>query len=90
VEALVQIFLTNYVFDRIWNAVQEHAESKAQGTSAEALGIAVSQACRSHVESLIGEVKAAGRFDSTDWFGPGGIELGNELVAELATRLEAL
>jgi hypothetical protein len=90
VEGLVQSFLTNYVFDRVWNAVENHAEFKAEGAGAEALGIAVGQACRSHVESLIQEVKAAGRFDKTDWFGPGGLKLGNELVAELEERLRAL
>jgi hypothetical protein len=90
VEGLVQSFLTNYVFDRVWNAVESHAEFKAQGTGAEALGIAVGQACRSHVESLISESKVAGRFDKTDWFGQGGIKLGNELVAELEGRLKAL
>lgn len=89
-EGLVQCFLTNYVFDRVWNAVEDHAELKGQGTSAEALGIAVAQACRSHVETLINESKAAGRFDKADWFGVEGIALGNELVAELEGRLKAL
>lgn len=90
VEGLVQSFLTNYVFDRVWNAVQSHAEFKAEGAGAEALGIAVGQSCRSHVESLIKESKASGRFDKTDWFGQGGISLGNELVSELEGRLKAL
>ncbi len=90
VEGLVQSFLTNYVFDRVWNAVQSHAEFKAEGAGAEALGIAVGQSCRSHVESLIKESKASGRFDKTDWFGQGGIKLGNELVSELEGRLKAL
>ena len=90
VEGLVQSFLTNYVFDRVWNAVESHAEFKAQGTGAEALGVAVGQACRSHVESLIKDSKAAGRFDKTDWFGQGGIKLGNDLVAELEGRLRSL
>jgi len=90
VEGLVQSFLTNYVFDRVWNAVENHAEYKAQGNGAEALGVAVGQACRSHVESLIKETKAAGRFDKIDWFGQSGIKLGNELVAELEGRLRSL
>jgi hypothetical protein len=90
VEGLVQSFLTNYVFDRVWNAVENHAEYKAQGNGAEALGVAVEQACRSHVESLIKETKAAARFDKIDWFGQSGIKLGNELVAELEGRLRSL
>ena len=90
VEGLVQSFLTNYVFDRVWNAVENHAECKAQGNSAEALGVAVGQACRSHVESLIMETKAAGRFEKIDWFGQSGIKLGNELVTELEGRLRSL
>lgn len=91
VEGLIQLFLTNYVFDRVWMAVENHAQLKADRTAvSEALGIAVSQACRSHVESLIQDVKLEGRFDKTDWFGRGGIQLGNELVSELEGRLRSL
>lgn len=91
IEALVQSFLTNYVFDRVWMAVENHAQMKdAAGASADALGNAVAQACRSHVESLVGDVKAAGRFEKIDWFGRGGAALGDELVSELEGRLKAL
>ena len=51
---------------------------------------AVAQACRSHVESLVNEMKAEGRFDKIDWFGRGGIALGDEMVTELEGRLKAL
>jgi hypothetical protein len=91
IEALVQSFLTNYVFDRVWMAVENHAQMKdGAGAGAEALGNAVAQACRSHVESLVSDVKAEGRFDKIDWFGRGGTTLGDELVSELEGRLKAL
>jgi len=90
VEGLVQSYLSNYVHARVWMAVENHVEMKtAGGPSAEAMSIAVANACRSHVESLIQETKEAGRFDNTDWFGRDGTRLGNELVAELEGRLKA-
>jgi hypothetical protein len=90
VEGLVELFLTNFVFDRVWMAVENHAQLKAEGSAVEALGIAVGQACRSHVESLIREVKGEGRFEKIDWFGQVGIQLGNELISELEGRLRVL
>jgi hypothetical protein len=88
VEGLVQLFLSQYVYDRVWMAIENHVEMKAQSaTNAHAMSIAVSNACRSHVESLIQEIKAAGRFDAIDWFGKSGIGLANDLVTELENRL---
>jgi hypothetical protein len=72
-------------------AVENHAQMKdSASANADALGNAVAQACRSHVESLVRDVKAEGRFDKVDWFGRGGTALGDELVAELEGRLKAL
>lgn len=89
VEGLVQSYLANYVYGRVWMAVENHVEMKTGGgASAQAMSTAVGNACRSHVESLIQDAKQSGRFDSTDWFGRDGTRLGNELVFELEGRLK--
>jgi hypothetical protein len=91
VEGLVQAFLWQYVYDRVWLAVENHVEMKVQGkATGQAMSIAVGNACRLHVETLIQERKAAGHFHNVDWFGRAGIRLGNELVAELEGRLKNL
>jgi hypothetical protein len=91
IEGLVQAYLSHYVYDRVWLAVENHVEMKAQGgTTAQAMSIAVGNACRSHVESLIQESKADGPFSGVDWFGQAGMRLGNELVSELEGRLKSL
>jgi hypothetical protein len=90
VEGLVKSYLSNYVYGRVWVAVENHVEIKDGGRNvAQAMSIAVGNACRSHVESLIQETKDAGRFNNIDWFGREGTRLGNELVGELEGRLRA-
>jgi hypothetical protein len=90
VEGLIQAFLSSYVFDRVWQAVQTHCETKGSAAASNALGVAVGQACRSHVDDLIGETKRAGTFQTIGWFGRGGVELADQLVFDLETRLRAL
>ena len=91
VEGLIQGFLSSYVFDRVWMAVENHTQLKADSAaSSQALSVAVAQACRDHVGSLIKENRDAGRFSQIDWFGRDGIRLANDLVSELETRLRAL
>jgi hypothetical protein len=90
VEGLVQSYLSNYVYDRVWMAVEHHVELKtAGGAAARAMSIAVGNACRSHVESLIQETKTAGHFENIDWFGRAGTKLGNDLASELEGRLKS-
>lgn len=90
VEGLIQSYLANYVYGRVWTAVENHVEMKTEGgANGQAMSIAVGNACRSHVESLIQETKDAGRFGNIDWFGRDGTRLGNELVSELEARLKA-
>lgn len=90
IEGLVIIFLTHYVFNRVWMAIENHAQLKAEGSGADALANAVGQACRSHVESMISDFKSEGRFEKVDWFGRDGIRLSDELILELETRLKNL
>ncbi len=91
VESLIDGFLSNYVFDRVWLAVENWTQLKAESVAAsEGLSVAVSQACREHVSSLIDETREAGRFDQVDWFGSEGIQMADQLVSELEGRLRDL
>jgi hypothetical protein len=88
VQGLVELFLSEYVFDRVWTLIENHVDLKTQSNSAsDAMAGAVENACRSNVADLIAESKDAGSFESTDWFGAGGQKLGEELVADLEARL---
>lgn len=91
VEGLLQSFLTNYVFGSIWMAIESHAQLKAEVSSApQALSAAVNQVCREHVAATIQDAKASGKFDDIDWFGPQGVQLGNEIIEDLNKRLNEL
>jgi len=91
VEGLVESFLTHYVFDRVWSLLEYHVDRRAETNGeAEALATAVQDACRSHVSALIGEHQERGNFESLDWFGTDGEALGQEIVSDLETRLQAI
>lgn len=91
VESLIDGFLSNYVFDRVWMAVENHTLLKADSAAvSEGLSVAVGQACRDHVSSLIKETREAGRFEQIDWFGRDGIRMADQLVSDLEGRLRAL
>ncbi len=91
VEALVEGFMSNYVYDEVWMKIENHSELRAEiAASSQALSTAVGQACRDHVGSVIAEARESGQFSSIDWFGSDGIELANQIVSDLNTRLSAL
>ena len=91
IEGLVESFLANYVFDRIWFFIQNHVESKAPtSTVSTAMASAVENSCRSHVRSRIKDLKAENRFENLDWFGRDGQNLGQEIASILESRLAAL
>lgn len=91
VESLIEVFLSNYVFDRVWMAVENHTQLRAESAaSVQGLCNAVGQACREHVGSLVNETREAGRFDQIDWFGRDGVQMADELVSELEGRLHGL
>jgi hypothetical protein len=88
VEGLIELFLTAYVFDRVWMLVENHVDLKTQSNgAADAMGVAVENACRSNVADLIADSKASGTFEAIDWFGNGGQAAGEQLVADLEARL---
>lgn len=91
VEGLVEAFLCNFVFDRVWSWVEQHATQKAElaGDSL-AMASAVKEACRGHIEHLMSDLRDEGRFDQTDWFGPEGKQLAEGIVETLEFRLSLL
>lgn len=88
IDGLIECFLTRYVFDRIWTLVENHVDlSTGTINDSVAMSSAVERNCQSQVRSLIDDLRAEGRFDHVDWFGPAGQELGNRIVATLEFRL---
>lgn len=91
IDGFVGAFLTNYVFDRVWAYIQSHVERRSDGAdAATAMETAVERCCRGHVENLMDDLKAAGRFDSIDWFGRGAADFGQEIAADLESRISSL
>lgn len=91
VEGLVVLFLTRYVFDRVWLFIENHVDLKSDSTTkSETMATAVEHACRGHVEQYVEDSKADGRFNQTNWFGRGGQAFGQQIVNELESRLAAL
>ena len=88
IEGLIELLLTEYVFDRVWMLVENHVDLKTESNgAADAIGVAVENACRSNVADLIAESKTGGTFETTDWFGTGGQAAAEQLVADLEARL---
>jgi hypothetical protein len=91
IEGLVELFLTNLLFDRIWFFIQHHVESKSDDLAdARALASAVEAGCRSHVRTQMEGLKEDHRFDSVDWFGRGGQEIGQAIASDIESRLTKL
>ncbi len=90
-EGLAELFLSHFVFDRIWLVVESHVDQKADGnSSASAMAMAVQNACRSHVRSHMDDARNTEMFNKLNWFGPDGIRIGQQIVATLESRLAAL
>ncbi len=90
IEGLIDAFLSRFVFDRIWGWIETHAQERSESSDKQALEAAVEGACHEHVRGLIADIKSEGVFDSTDWFGKQGVDLGQQIVSTLEFRLEAL
>lgn len=88
VEGLIELLLTQYVFDRVWLLIEDHVnkrtDSVADVTSMEA---AIEQACRSNVHEEIDRQKQNHVFERLDWFGGDGIRVAQDIVADLEQRL---
>lgn len=88
IEGLVELFLTQYVFDRVWLLIEDYANKRTDGeTDVANLETAVEHACRSNVHDEIEKHKTEGRFDNMDWFGSQGVGIAETLIADLEQRL---
>ncbi|MCD4727383.1 MAG: hypothetical protein K8R46_06970 [Pirellulales bacterium] len=91
VEGLIESFLSIFVFDRLWSWIEQHATEKVDlmGDTL-AMASAVKEACRNHVQQLMGEVRDEGHFEQVDWFGIQGKQLAESIVETLEFRLSLL
>jgi hypothetical protein len=88
IEGLIELFLTRYIFNRVWSRIESHSDRKsATLPESKALASAVESACLGHVRDLVTELKGAGRFESVDWFGRAGQRFADEIASELERRL---
>jgi len=88
IEGLIELFLTQYVFDRIWLLIEDYV-NKRTDTQADISNMetAVEQACRSNVHDEVELYKREGHFDNLDWFGRDGLRVAEAVVTELEQRL---
>ena len=89
-EGLLELFLTQYVFDRVWLMIEDYAslrtDSQQQMGNLEA---AVEQSCRTNVQDELAYHKEQGTFSNLDWFGNDGLRVADDLVSYLEQRLTA-
>lgn len=89
IEGLVEVFLTQYVFDKVWLLIEEYVNNRTDSeTKVADLEIAVEQACRSIVHDEVAQHKQEGHFNRMDWFGRDGQRVAETVVGELERRLQ--
>lgn len=90
IEGLVELFLTQYVFDRVWQLIEDHVNKRTDSQSdISNMEVAVEQACRSNVHDELEYHRADGSFDNLDWFGNDGLRVADAIVSGLESRLRA-
>lgn len=90
IEGLVELFLTEYVFARVWLLIEDYVSKRTDNANdVSNMELAVEQACRANVHDEIGQHKEDGSFDKQDWFGRDGLRVAEILVSGLETRLRA-
>lgn len=90
IDGLVELFLTQYVFDRVWLLIEDYVSKRtdSQGDIAN-MEAAVEQACRANVHRELESQKTNGAFDKLDWFGSDGLRVAQGIVSGLESRLRA-
>lgn len=89
-EGLAELFLTHYVFGRVWTAIENHAASRANSNGEhEALLRSVHGWSRDQVRDLFEEYRSAGRFENANWFGNDGLKLADAICDAFVSRLAA-
>lgn len=90
-DGLVGLFLEHFVFDTLWGRIEQHAVDKStDASSLESLMGGIQGECVAQVRELVDRFRSEGTFDTVDWFGRAGRELGRQIVVQLETRLSGL
>ena len=90
IEGLMALFLTRYVFERVWVLIESHVNLRSATTSVtDGLSAGVEAACEATVHDLIAQVRDEGRLEQVNWFSREGQALADGLVQDLETRLRA-
>ena len=91
VAGLVELFLCRFVFDAVWINFEAYVQSKSSDENAYvAFMDAVESVCESEVRGTIDELRNNGEFESLDWFGEGGQQIGRSIFETIDTRLRAM
>jgi hypothetical protein len=89
IEGLIELFLTQYVFDRIWLLIEDHVNKRTDSQAdISNMETAVEQACRSNVHNEIERHKIERNFDNLDWFGRDGLRIADTVITDLESRLQ--
>jgi len=86
-EGFVVAFLSQYVFTAVWSYFENHAKSKADGGSDDALASAVESACRSLISQELKDLRENQQFDQVDWFGNDGQRFADRIVGQLQSNI---
>lgn len=90
IEGLIELFLTQYVFDRVWLLIEDYVNKRTDNQrDISNMEVAVEQACRSNVHDELEYHKTNGSFDELDWFGIDGLRVAEAVVSGLEDRLLA-
>ena len=89
IEGFIESFLSQYVFTAVWSYFENHAKSKTDGASDEALVSAVESACRSLVSQELKAIRDSRQFERIDWFGNAGQSFADRIVSQLQSNLTA-
>jgi len=90
IEGLIELFLSQYVFDRVWLLIEDYVNKRTDNAGdITNMEVAVEQACRSNVHDEVEHHKAAGSFENQDWFGRDGLRVAESIVSGLENRLRA-
>jgi hypothetical protein len=89
VEGLIELFLTQYVFDRVWLLIEDYVNKRTDSqVDMSNMEAAVEQACRSNVHDEVDTYKTEGQFDNLDWFGQDGLRVAETVITDLEQRLQ--
>lgn len=89
IEGLIENFLTQYVFDKVWLLIEDHVNKRTDDqANISSLEVAVEQSCRSNVHDAIEHHKQEGTFYNLDWFGKDGLRVAETIVSTLDQRLQ--